>query len=144
MTPVSTFSTQFQDAMARLAAGLPDTRVYVASIPNIKRLWYIGKDSWAARTAWSTYGICQSMLARPRSGDQADVDRRARVKQRVVDYNTALAGVCATYVTCRFDGNAVFDYDFSLNQVSGWDYFHPNTAGQAALASVTWRTSFWP
>lgn len=144
MTPVSTFGAQFEDAMARLAAGLPDTRVYVASIPNIKRLWYIGKDSWAARTAWSTYGICQSMLARPRSYDQADVDRRARVKQRVVDYNSALAGVCATYVTCRFDGNAVFGYDFSLSQVSGWDYFHPNTAGQAALASVTWRTSFWP
>lgn len=142
MTPVATFESQFRQAMQTLTTGLPTASVFVSSVPNVKRLWYVGKDSWAARTAWSTYGICQSLLARPLSTDQADVDRRARVKQRVADYNVTLATVCAQYATCRFDQNAVFDYPFALSQVSTWDYFHPNTSGQAALAAVTWPTSY--
>ena len=143
MTPVSRYESQFRQAMQTLTTGLPHALVFVASVPNVKRLWYIGKDSWAARTAWSAYGICQSLLARPLSTLQADVDRRAHVKQRVIDYNAVLAAVCAEYVTCRFDQNAVFGYPFTLSQVSTWDYFHPSTSGQAALASLTWNKSFW-
>lgn len=143
MTPVATFEAQFRQALQTLTAGLPNSSVFVASIPNIKRLWNIGKDSFAARTAWSVYGICQSMLARPLSTTQADVDRRARVKQRVIDYNAALATVCAQFARCRFDGNSLFNYPFVLSQVSTWDYFHPNTSGQAALAAVTWAAGFW-
>jgi hypothetical protein len=37
----------------------------------------------------------------------------------------------------------VFGYPFSLSQLSGWDYFHPNTSGQAVLADVTWDAGFW-
>ena len=144
MTSVATFKAQFEAAMVTLTTGLPTAQLFVASIPNINRLWYVGKNSWAARTAWSTYGICQSLLARPLSTTQADVDRRARVTQRVVDYNSALAAVCGEYPSnCRFDQNAVFNYPFALSQVSSWDYFHPNTSGQAALASVTWARSYW-
>jgi hypothetical protein len=91
---------------------------------------------------WALYGICQSMLANPTSTTQTDVDRRARVRQRVIDFNTALATVCAQYANCKFDGNAVFNYQFVLSQVSTWDYFHPNTAGQGVLASVTYAAGF--
>lgn len=143
MTTVSAFRTRFRAGMDVLAAQQPQPKVLVASIPDLRRLWRIGKDTAAARTAWSAYGICQSMLARPLSTDQADVDRRARVRQRVIDFNSALAGVCATYSFCRYDGGAVFGYPFTLSQISGWDYFHPNTAGQTALADVTWQVGFW-
>ena len=46
--------------------------------------------------------------------------------------------VCATYAGCTYDGGAVFGHPFVLSQISTWDCFHPNTAGQAALAGVTW------
>ena len=63
--------------------------------------------------------------------------------KRVVDYNATLAAACADYGDhCRYDGGAVFGYPFALSQVSGWDYFHPNTAGQAVLAQVTWSASY--
>ena len=86
--------------------------------------------------------ICQSLLARPLSTAQADVDRRDRVKQRVADYNTRIASVCAQYAMCRFDNNAVYEYPFALSQVSTWDYFHPNTSGQAVLARVSYENTF--
>ncbi|MDH6461273.1 lysophospholipase L1-like esterase [Micromonospora sp. A200] len=143
MTPVATYRANIDSALARLKAGLPNARVLVISIPDIQRLWSVGKGSGSARTAWSAFGICQSMLANPTSTAQADVDRRTRVRQRVVDFNTQLAQACAAYgPNCDFDDNAVFNYPFALSQVSTWDYFHPNTSGQAVLASVSYANGF--
>ncbi|MEV4489309.1 GDSL-type esterase/lipase family protein [Micromonospora coxensis] len=143
MTPVSTFRANIDAALNRLRAGLPNARVLVVSVPDIHRLWYVGKGSSSARSAWSLFGICQSMLANPTSTQQADVDRRNRVRQRVVDFNTQLAQACAAYgPNCDFDDNAVFNYPFALSQVSTWDYFHPNTSGQAVLATVSYANGF--
>jgi lysophospholipase L1-like esterase len=142
MTTVDAFESRMRTAMTTLNSGLPGVRIFVASIPDIKRLWYVGKDSWAARAAWQLGGICQSMLANPRSSASADVARRDRVQRRVIDFNAVLADVCSEYPQCRFDGNAVFSYPFTLSQVSRWDYFHPNTAGQTVLADVTYRAGY--
>ena len=142
MTPVSTFDAQVQQGLAVLA-GRPSAYVFIASVPDVKRLWQVGKDSSSARSAWSLFGICQSMLANPRSTTATDTARRDRVEQRIRDYNTVLAQDCAAYGDhCRYDGGAVFGYPFTLSQLSTWDYFHPNTSGQAALAQVTWAQSF--
>jgi lysophospholipase L1-like esterase len=143
MTPVGTYRANIDAALGRIKAGLPNARVALISVPDIHRLWAVGKDSGSARTAWGLFGICQSMLANPTSTAQADIDRRARVRQRVIDYNTQLAQACAAYGSnCDFDGNAVFTYPFTLGQLSGWDYFHPNTAGQQVLANVSYAAGF--
>lgn len=143
MTPVSTYRAQLDQALATLKAGLPSAAVFVASVPDVKRLWFIGKDSSSARNAWASFKICQSMLKNPTSTLQADVDRRNRVQQRVIDFNTQLAQACTAYgANCDFDGNAVFNYQFVLSQVSSWDYFHPNTSGQQVLASVSYPAGF--
>jgi lysophospholipase L1-like esterase len=143
MTPVATFRSQIDAALATLKTGLPTARVLVLSIPDIKRLWEIGKGSSGARTAWSLYGICKSMLANPTSTATADAARRDRVRQRVVDFNTNLAEACLAYGgNCRYDNNTVFTYPFVLSQISTWDYFHPNTTGQTALASISYAAGF--
>jgi lysophospholipase L1-like esterase len=143
MTAVATYRSRLDAALGALKSGLPTARVELVSIPDIQRLWSVGKGNFLARSAWSLFGICQSMLANPTSTAQADVDRRARVRQRVVDFNAQLAGACAAYgPNCRFDGNAVFNYPFTLSQISGWDYFHPNTSGQAILAGVSYAAGF--
>ncbi|MEU6040923.1 SGNH/GDSL hydrolase family protein [Actinomadura sp. NPDC047616] len=143
MTSVADFETRFRAAMTTLRNGLPDAQIFVASIPDIRRLWQVGKDNGTARTAWSAFGICQSMLANPTSTAAADVARRDRVRQRNIAFNTVLADVCGQYANCRFDGNAVFNYPFALSHVSGWDYFHPNESGQAVLAAETYKAGFW-
>ncbi|WP_248960708.1 SGNH/GDSL hydrolase family protein [Sphaerisporangium perillae] len=142
MTSVATFETDFRTTMQTLTTGLPGASIFVASIPDIKRLWEVGKGSLSARTAWAALDICQSMLARPRSTDAADVARRDRVRQRVADYNTVLARVCGEQPTCRYDGGAVFGHPFALSDLSTWDYFHPNTTGQRLLAEVTYQAGY--
>jgi lysophospholipase L1-like esterase len=142
MTPVPTFAAEFRAALTTLTAGLPDARVFVASIPDVYNLWAIYHTSVGAQFVWTVAGICQSLLARPASMAPADVARRARVRQRVVDYNAALAQGCAFFVHCRFDGNAVFGTRFVRRDVTTRDYFHPSLAGQARLAEVGWAATF--
>lgn len=142
MTSVATYRAQFQTAMNTVTGGLPDARIYILSVPDIYNLWYILKDSSSARSTWNLYGICQSMLANPLSTDPADVDRRNRVRQRVVDYNSQLAAVCATSVHCRFDNNATYNAAFVPSDVSTRDYFHPSLAGQAKIAVTSYAAGY--
>jgi lysophospholipase L1-like esterase len=143
MTSVAAYRSSIDAALATLKNGLPNAKVAVLSIPNVWQLWNVGKGSSSARSTWSLFGICQSLLANPTSTAQADVDRRARVRQRVVDFNTQLAQACAAYgPNCDFDDNAIFNYAFALSQVSTWDYFHPNASGQTVLASVSYAAGF--
>jgi len=139
MTSVSDFQAQFSAAMATLASGLPTgSHVFVSSIPNIHRLWDILHDDPLATWVWSNFHICQSML----SASNTEEDRQA-VLVREEAFNQVLHDVCGQYATCRFDGYATFDYQFTSSQVSKLDYFHPSLSGQAALASLTWQHSWW-
>ncbi|HEX8024883.1 MAG TPA: SGNH/GDSL hydrolase family protein [Candidatus Limnocylindrales bacterium] len=143
MTSVTSFRAQFTSAMNNITAASPSTLVYVTSIPNIYQLWSVLHTSSSARTVWALFGICKSMLANPSSTAQADVDRRARVLQREVDFNTQLQQVCALYAQCRFDSLAVFNTAFTSADVTTRDYFHPSISGQAKLAAVSWSAGYW-
>ena len=143
MTSVTNFRAQFTNAMNIITAKSPSTRIYVVSIPNVYQLWNVLKSNGTARAVWWTFSICQSMLANPESTAQADVDRRARVLQRDVDFNTQLQQVCGLYSRCRFDANAAFNTTFVASDISTRDYFHPSVAGQAKLAAVSWNAGFW-
>jgi lysophospholipase L1-like esterase len=140
MTPVDTFRAQFRQTLSILESGLPiGAVIFVSSIPNIYRLWQIYHDDSIARTVWSTANICQAMLSR--TNTEAD---RQTVLARERAFNDVLAQECGAYANCRYDGYAVFNYQFPRSQVSKLDFFHPNLSGQAALASVTWSRSWWP
>ncbi|WP_182907019.1 GDSL-type esterase/lipase family protein [Microbispora sp. H13382] len=142
MTPVGTFRRNIDAAFDVLRP--TGARVFVASIPDVKRLWRVGKDNGWARVFWGIGHICQSMLANPTSTAKKDEARRDRVRGRVMDYNEQLRQACARYgPACRYDGGAVFSYPFTLKQVSAWDYFHPNADGQKALAKITFDPRFF-
>jgi hypothetical protein len=92
---------------------------------------------------WAAFGVCQSLLADPLSTDADDVARRTAVRQRNVAFNDVLRDTCALYIQCRFDGYAVFNTVFVASDITGRDYFHPSTSGQAKLASITWAAGFF-
>ncbi|MFF4414746.1 SGNH/GDSL hydrolase family protein [Streptosporangium sp. NPDC001559] len=136
MTSVSDYEAAFRTALRTLSGGLPEAEILVASIPDVRRLWEVAKDKTAARVAWATLNICQSLLERPRSNDPEDVARRERVHARVADFNLVAEKICAEYPTCRHDAGAVFDRRFELSDINTWDYFHPNAGGQRLLAEL--------
>lgn len=144
MTSVVRYAEAFDAALDTLARELPDARILVLSIPDLGRLWDVGKDRPDVRGVWESSGVCRSMLADPADTGAAAQARRQRVRERVQAYNTAMAAACARHAgQCRDDGNAVFDHRFDLDDVSPRDYFHPSGRGQATLARVAWRAGFW-
>ncbi|MEV8591631.1 SGNH/GDSL hydrolase family protein [Streptomyces sp. NPDC052012] len=139
MTPVADFRADFEEAMRTLREALPKAQVYVASVPDLKRLWSQGRTSALGKQVWKL-GICPSMLGDPDALDAAATTRRETVAQRVEDYNEVLAEVCAKDRRCRYDGGAVHAYRFGTAQLSRWDWFHPSVDGQARLAEIAYRT----
>jgi hypothetical protein len=138
MTSTTTFRAYFSQAMATLLAPGQDRYVFVSSIPNIYQLWQVLHGNSLARWAWANFHICQSMLGATRTEAE-----RQLVVDRERAFNRILADVCAQYPRCRWDGGAVYNYQFSASQVSSLDFFHPSLSGQAALARVTWGASWW-
>ncbi|MGH4028040.1 SGNH/GDSL hydrolase family protein [Actinomycetota bacterium Odt1-20B] len=138
MTSVSEFRADFEDALRALRRELPKTQVYVASVPDLKRLWSQGRANPLGKQVWKL-GICSSMLADADAMDAKATQRRASVQDRVVAYNEVLKDVCAKDKRCRYDGGAVFDYRFDGDQLSHWDWFHPSKDGQSRLAALAYR-----
>jgi hypothetical protein len=110
----------------------------VSSIPDLYQLWSIDHTNWAAQLVWDLADVCQSLLSRSRSEEQ-----RQLVRERNIAFNTVLQQECDAYERCRFDDNAVFNFQFKRNHVSTLDYFHPSLSGAAELANVTWARSWW-
>ncbi|MBD8022501.1 SGNH/GDSL hydrolase family protein [Microbacterium gallinarum] len=143
MTPTATFKTNVQNALVTLSKSAAAPQVFIASVPNLLRMYEVNKSSASARLTWALLGICKSMLANPSSTKAVDVQRRAAVQQRVDEYNLALAEACAAYVWCRYDGGVVANYAFTRADISTRDYFHPSLSGQANLAAITWPKTQW-
>ncbi|WP_274557946.1 SGNH/GDSL hydrolase family protein [Streptomyces spiramyceticus] len=138
MTSVADFRTYFETSLKKLRSELPKSQVYVSSVPDLKRLWSEGRGNALGKQIWKL-GICQSMLGDADAMDTAAVTRRDSVQERVVAYNKVLKDVCAKDARCRYDGGAVFDYRFSGEQLSHWDWFHPSKNGQERLAEIAYR-----
>jgi lysophospholipase L1-like esterase len=141
MTPVATYRSQFTQALTTLSGGLPDARIFVASLPNIYGVWEVAHTNQLAQAIWSAYDVCPAMFVNPTSLAQADVERRARVRQRILDFNTQLAEVCALFIHCRFDGGAVTNGVIQPADLAA-DYFHPSLSGQGRLAAATYQQTF--
>ncbi|MET9803103.1 SGNH/GDSL hydrolase family protein [Streptomyces sp. NPDC006368] len=138
MTPVADFRASFEEAMRELRRTAPRAQVYVASVPDLKRLWSTGRTNPLGKQIWKL-GLCRSMLADADDLGPAAERRRELVRARVVAYNEVLRDVCARDARCRDDGGAVFAYRFTGEQLSPWDWFHPSSDGQERLAEIAFR-----
>lgn len=142
MTPVAALRKELALALAAVRAEAPRARLSVLSIPDVGRLYELGRRSSRARLAWRVFGICGSLFARPTSTEAADVARRRRVAARLRAYNAELASACTRLAWCTWDGGAVFRYRFEARHVSGRDFFHPSQEGQRVLAALAWEAAF--
>lgn len=138
MTSVEDFEDQFRSTLDILATGLPAARFFVISIPDIHRLWETFSDDAIPPRIWDAAGTCGAML----DPDNSDEDRAA-ARQRNQDFNAVLQDLCAEQSRCRFDNNALFNYEFDGDLVA-IDYFHPSHRGHEVLAELTWEYGYWP
>lgn len=139
MTSVQRFEEDVAEALDILRSELPGTQVYVASVPDLMRLWEVGSGSATASAVWGLADICPSMLRDAKDDSDGATERREAVRERVRQYNAVLAETCEADALCRYDGGAVFRYPFTDAQLSDWDWFHPSEQGQQELARLAYE-----
>jgi lysophospholipase L1-like esterase len=139
MTPVDAYERHVADALTTISETSPGTEVLITSVPDLKQLWAVGKDSANAREIWKAMELCPDRLADPLGDSEADRARRDAVQQRVIAYNDVLAGLAEQFPHARFDDYAVYEIDFTAAHVSALDFFHPSASGQAKLAATAWE-----
>ncbi|HEX5469447.1 MAG TPA: GDSL-type esterase/lipase family protein [Gaiellaceae bacterium] len=134
MTSVSTFKSRLRTTLQKLSA-IDGTHVLVASIPDWYGVWRDFRNDEDAAAVWRARDVCPTLLGTATSdGD------RSIARQRLDEFNAALASVCAEFPHCTDDGGALADVDFTANDL-GFDYFHPSVSGQARIASALWKVS---
>jgi len=143
MTPTATFKSRLRQALADFYAADRKAHLYLSSLPNLFQLWSALHTNLVAESTWTLFDICQSML----SPTNSDTQRQQVVAQEQAD-NNVLATECAGAVSaandCRWDNLAGFNFNFPVSDISTIDFFHPNLAGQNAIAALTWSAGYWP
>lgn len=143
MTPTATFKSQLDQALYDFYTADRSAHLYLSSLPNLLQLWSTLHTNPVAETTWTTFRVCQSML----SLTNGDAQRQQVVAQEQA-YNNVLATECARAVSagvdCHWDNLAGYNFSFPASDISTIDYFHPNLAGQNAVAALTWSAGYWP
>lgn len=138
MTPVATFRSEFQQAL-----GTPDSRV----TPTITHLYQQHSRRLPApeHLPHELHGTVpvgrRGHLSIVTVPDRTNQERN-QVRERKMAFTRCFRRSVRSRSKCRFDGNAVFRYQFSRSDVTMLDYFHPLT-GQSHLAALTWSTNWW-
>lgn len=144
------FEANLRAGMATLLANMNAAgTVQVVGIPNIKRLYDIGKDKVAlgivdCETLWELTALgfpCGSML----SPDNTEADRLF-VQSRNVAYNTIIQQVTDELDAAHSQFITYADayaYDFAENDISNLDCFHPSWRGQVALSREIWNVGLF-
>jgi lysophospholipase L1-like esterase len=148
MTPTDVYRQNVERAVAWVAENRPDALVQINAVPDIYRLWEIRRTNFLAQLFWGLGIIpCQSLLASPTSTSAANMERRAQVRARGLEYNAELRDLCDDYVRCRYDDDATWLFSnnpatFVNADISLQDHFHPSYQGQQKLAGVSWDAGF--
>jgi lysophospholipase L1-like esterase len=140
------FEANLRAGMATLLAGTAsNATVQVVNIPNIKRLYDIGRDKIAlgivdCQVLWAGTVLgfpCGSMLSPFNS--EAD---RLFVQSRNQAYNSIIASVVAELDAANsefvFNANS-YGFNFVENEISNLDCFHPSWRGQRTLSREVWN-----
>jgi lysophospholipase L1-like esterase len=137
-TSQSSFTSNFQTSINTITSGLPNARIYVASIPNIFHLWELFHTNRTAVRSWESTKECPGVMTEPTSEGTAAKNRRAATLAAEEGYDATMKSICAATPHCQYDNGALFAAKFVAGEVSTNDFFHPSITGQASLASVAW------
>jgi lysophospholipase L1-like esterase len=134
---LETARQDIEAAISMLLQSNSATKVLVSAIPNMLRLYEIGKER-GCQSTWQTLGICPNLLGADRTPD----DRWA-FHEHWLAFNNMLQES-----TDRFSDSVVFSDDvidvlFERSSISWIDCFHPSILGQNVISEVTWNQGFF-
>jgi lysophospholipase L1-like esterase len=138
VTPPETFAATYTEMLTDLREGLPEARIVTLSIPDLLQLWDIGRVDARIAELWNESPSCRSILGNAQSDAPEDVERRDAMSAVIDEYNAAISSACAATTDCVYDAGALHEMQFTAEDISTLDRFHPSASGQQKIASVAW------
>jgi lysophospholipase L1-like esterase len=150
MTDPALFQTELTGALAALRAGLPaGSRILMLPVPDFAHFRAITQADPTAK----------ALLAQPANANRcapylgtSSASALTKANGYLALYDAALKGVCddidANEATtgrlyCVYNAALLADSDFTIDDLSTYDYFHPSLAGQAKMAQDAWAADVW-
>lgn len=149
MTDPVDFGAQLQTAVGTLRAALPSgSRILMMSIPDFPHFREITQADAAAK----------ANLAQPPSDRCAPYlgtnspSSLAEAGSYLSRYDAILEAACGDIdshegvsgrLSCTYDAALLAETDFTLADLSTYDYFHPSLSGQARMADNAWQADVW-
>lgn len=135
--PLATFRQRFVEGLTILKTGLPNAKIFVASIPNLDSVRRALLD--AGKTATTPY--CSRFFSNPSSTADSDVQRRASLLSEIKFFNYVMATECSKVVGCKTDKMAVNSHTWIAAELLEGDG-HWTKAGHQRISDITWAVGF--
>jgi lysophospholipase L1-like esterase len=129
MLDTAIFESLFTAAMDILFSQDNPPDVVVSSLARISNLYNAGSDDNWCNWIWSLGNICRVVT----SGNS---DYIAQADQRTQEYNDVLASHAAEYGYTYVP--QIYGTQFTLDDLSDFDCFHPNVSGQNRISEIIW------
>ncbi|NCN40648.1 hypothetical protein GW916_05300 [bacterium] len=145
MVPVRDYHANISQVVDEVLSQSPRSKILLGSVPNIESLRNVAKDKYlhvglTCEKMWKTIKLCHTLTT------EESPNERAKIAQRVIDYNDALQDIADSRSQSYGDrvrlSRAAYGVDFTADDLSV-DCFHPNVIGQEKLADVSFSDSWW-
>lgn len=136
-TRLNEFGVRVRATLERAMAVNPDIKITLVPVPNMLRLYEVGKATSGCSTKWKVMKICKNLLL------NKDEYERTAFGERVVDLNHVLADIAADYPQSVHFAQEVATFEFNKADISGYDCFHPSQQGQDQIAAKAWQGGWY-
>lgn len=132
------FTKGITKALKTINTGLPNSKIYISSIPNLEATYNDHAIDRRSRPIWHQNSICQSILDDPTSNDPASDVRRSKVFEREAEFNKVIQAACDAATNCVSDNGELSKFEPDGDYIAAADYFHPSSLGQTKIADIAW------
>ena len=132
------FKNYFSTNVIRIIEHNPQVKLLIVPIPNLVRLWEVGKESSSCKFKWRLFGICQPLLGRGVTDYQ-----RQLFNERIEQISQFYAEFAALYPANIIYDASLVTYLFDIKHISKRDCFHPSLAGQDLISQLTWSNGWF-
>lgn len=131
------FKVQLASQIDRVIAARPNVKIMLAPVPNVPNIWAVAKDKPSCQARWDLFGSCLELL-----GSNATDESRASFVRKWESINAAIAEIARGRQTNVVHDPELAHVEFTWEDLSPTDCFHPSVRGQNLLAEKTWQAFF--
>jgi lysophospholipase L1-like esterase len=128
------YKNNVASSVANLTLANPKVKILLVPVPNMNRLWELGKDNKKCLAVWRGLNLCNPLFGR-----NVTDEGRERFSERIKGINSTLKEISEKYPTNVAYYDFLTEIEFDEEYISEIDCFHPSAYGQKMIADVTFN-----